>query len=84
MSYDVIQASRKTEETENVNTEEEMQKTENDNSLTKMKLQKGLGVIRKRKQEAKQFCIIDEAIVNSTSATMSMVSSKTILKRCVE
>ena len=29
-----------------------MQNTENDNSLTKMKLQKGLGVIRMRKQEA--------------------------------
>ena len=29
-----------------------MQNTENDNSLTKMKLQKELGVIRKRKQEA--------------------------------
>ena len=28
-----------------------MQNTENDNSLTKMKLQKGVGVIRKRKQE---------------------------------
>ena len=32
--------------------EEEMQNTEHDNSLTRMKLQKGLGVIRKRKQEA--------------------------------
>ena len=30
-----------------------MQNTESDNSMTKMKLQKGLGVIRKRKQEAK-------------------------------
>ena len=29
-----------------------MKNTENDNSLTTMKLQKGLGVIRKRKQEA--------------------------------
>ena len=35
-----------------VNEEEEMQNTENDNSATKMKLQKGLGVIRKRKQKA--------------------------------
>lgn len=31
-----------------------------------------------------QFGTIDEAIVNSTSATMAMVSSKTILKICVE
>ena len=38
--------------TEGVNAEDEMQNTENDNSVTKMKLQKGLGVIRKRKQEA--------------------------------
>ena len=29
-----------------------MQNTENDNSVTKIKLQKGVGVIRKRKQEA--------------------------------
>ena len=52
VTYDVIQSSTKTEETEDVNTEEEMQNTENAYSLTKMKLQKGLGVIRKRKQEA--------------------------------
>ena len=31
-----------------------------------------------------QFGRIDEAIVNSTSATIAMVSSKTILKICVE
>ena len=29
-----------------------MQNAENDNSVTKMKLQKGLSVMRKRKQEA--------------------------------
>ena len=52
VTYDVIQSTTKTGETENVNTEEEMQNTENDHSLTKIKLQKGLGVIRKRKQEA--------------------------------
>ena len=53
VTYDVIQSSTKKEETDGVNDEEEeMQNTENDNSLTKMKLQKGLGVIRKRKQEA--------------------------------
>ena len=50
--YDVIQSSTKTEETEDVNTEEEMQNIENANPYTKMKLQKELGVIRKRKQEA--------------------------------
>ena len=50
--YDVIQSSTNKEETRGVNVEEEMWKTENDNSLTKMKLQEGLGVIRKRKQEA--------------------------------
>ena len=31
-----------------------------------------------------QFGKIDEVIVNSTSATVAMVSSKTILKICVE
>ena len=54
VTYDAIQSSTQTEETEDVNAEEDMQNTENDNSLTKMKLQKGLGVIRKRKQEAIQ------------------------------
>ena len=51
-TYDVIQSSTKKEETDGVSEEEEMQNTENDNSVTTMKLQKGLGVIRKRKQEA--------------------------------
>ena len=51
-TYDVIQSSTKTTATEDVNTKEEMQNAENDNSLIKMKLQKGSGVIRKRKQEA--------------------------------
>ena len=50
--YDVIQSSTHTEETEDVNTEEDMQNTENTHTLTKMKLQKGLGVIRKRTQQA--------------------------------
>ena len=50
--YDVIQSSTKTAETQNVNTEEDMQNTENAHTLTKWKLQKGLGVIRKRKQQA--------------------------------
>ena len=53
VTYDVIQSATKTEETDGVNDEEEeMQKTENDNSVTVIKLQKGLGVIRKSKQEA--------------------------------
>ena len=51
-TYDVIQSATKKEETDGVNDkEEEMQKTENDNSVTTIKLQKGLGVIRKRKQQ---------------------------------
>ena len=53
VTYDVIQSTTEKEETDDVNDEEEeMQKTENDNSVTRIKLQKGLGVIRKRKQEA--------------------------------
>ena len=50
--HDVIQSSTKTGETQDVNIEEDMQNTENADALTKMKLQKGLGVIRKRKQQA--------------------------------
>ena len=50
--YDEIQSSTKTEDSEDVNTEEDMQNIENANPYTKMKLQKGLGVIRKTKQEA--------------------------------
>ena len=50
--YDVIQSSTKTGKTQDVNTEEDTQNTENPHSVTKMKLQKGLGVIRKRKQQA--------------------------------
>ena len=38
--YDVIQSSTKTGETHDVNTEEDMQNTENPHALTKMKLQK--------------------------------------------
>ena len=52
VTYDVIQSATKKEETDGSNDEEEeMQNTENDNSVTRIKLQKGLGVIRK-KQEA--------------------------------
>ena len=50
--YDVIKSSTQTEETEDVNTQEDMYNTENPETLTKMKLQKGSGVIRKRKQQA--------------------------------
>ena len=53
ITYDVIQSATKTEETDGVNDEEkEMQNTENGNSVTRIKWQKGLGVIRTRKQEA--------------------------------
>ena len=53
VTYDVIQSATKKEETDGVkDEEEEMQNTENDNSVTTIKLQKGLGIIRNRKQEA--------------------------------
>ena len=53
VTYDVIQSATKKEETDGVNDkEEEMQNTENDISVTRIKLRKGLDVIRKRKQEA--------------------------------
>ena len=41
--YNVIQSSTKTEETEDVNTEEDMQNIENANPYTKMKLQRRIG-----------------------------------------
>ena len=50
--YDVIQSSTQTGETEDVNIEEDMHNTENAHFLTKTKLQKGLGVIREREQQA--------------------------------
>ena len=50
--HDVIQSSTMTGETQDINTEEDMQNTENVHALTKMKLQKGLGVIRQGKQQA--------------------------------
>ena len=50
--YNVIQSSTMTGETQDVNTEQDMQNTENAHALTKMKLQKGLGVISQRKQQA--------------------------------
>ena len=50
--YEVIQSSTKTGETQDVNTVEDTQNTENPHTVTKMKLQKGLGVIKKRKQQA--------------------------------
>ena len=53
VTYDVIQSATKKEVTDGCNDEEEeMQNTENDNSLTRITLQKGLDVNRKRKQEA--------------------------------
>ena len=40
VTYNVIQSATKTEETADVNAEDEMQNAENNNSVTKMKLQK--------------------------------------------
>ena len=50
--YDIIKSSTQAEETEDVNTQEDMYNIENPETSTKIKLQKGLGVIRKRKQQA--------------------------------
>ena len=52
LMYDVTQSSTMTGETQDVNTDQDMQNTENAHVLTKMKLQKVLGVIRQRKQQA--------------------------------
>ena len=50
--YDVIQSTTQTEETDDMNTQKDMYNTENPETSTKIKLQKGLGIIRKRKQQA--------------------------------
>ena len=50
--YDVIQSSTQTEGTEDMNTQQDMYNTENPETSTKIKLQKGLGIIRNRKQQA--------------------------------
>ena len=50
--YDVIQSSTQTEETDDMNTQQDMYNTENPETSTKIKLQKWLGIIRKRKQQA--------------------------------
>ena len=50
--YDVIKSSTQTEETEDVNTQGDMYNAENPETSTKIKLQNGLGIIRKRKQQA--------------------------------
>ena len=46
--YDVIQSSAKTGETQDVNMVEDTQNTKNPHTVTNMKLQKGLVVIRKK------------------------------------
>ena len=52
VTYDVIQSSTQTEETDDMNTQQDMYNTDNPETSTKIKLQKGLGIIRKRKQQA--------------------------------
>ena len=74
--YDVIQSSTQTGETEDVNTEEDMQNTENAHTLTKMKLQKGLGVIRKRKQQAILYPWNDEDDIISTYQSYHVQAQK--------
>ena len=50
--YDVIQSSIQTEKTDDMNAQQDMYNTDNPETSTKIKLQKGLGIIRKRKQQA--------------------------------
>ena len=50
--YNVIQSSTQTEETDDMNTQQDMYNTENPETSTKIKLPKRLGIIRKRKQQA--------------------------------
>ena len=53
VTYDVIRCATKKEDMDSDNDEEkEIQNTKKDSCLIMMKLRRGLGVIRKRKQEA--------------------------------
>ena len=76
-TFAVIQSSTKTGETQDVNTEEDMQNTENAHFLTKMKLQKGLGVIRKG--NSRQYYVQDgkESIQNQKNTIIQSFSSIT-------
>ena len=74
--YDVIQSSTKTGETQDVN-KEDMQNTENVHALTKMKLQKGLGIIRKRKQQAILHTRRYKSIQNQKNTIIQSFSSIT-------
>ena len=71
--YDVIKSSTQTE-SEDVNTQEGMYNTENPETLTKIKLQKGLGVIRKRKQQAILCTRRYKSIQNQKNITMQSSS----------
>ena len=73
--YDVIWSSIMTGETHDVNTDEDMQNTENAHALTKMKLQKGLGVIRKR--NSRQYYVQEgtKSIQNQKNTIIQSFSS---------
>ena len=56
VTYDVIQSSTKTGETEDVNAEEEMQNTENDNSVTKIEIAKRIGCYQEEGNREEILC----------------------------
>ena len=75
--YDVIQSSTKTEETEDVNTKEDMQNIENTNPYTKMKLQKdwvSLGRENRRQYYGQEGT---KSMQNQTNITMQSFYSIT-------
>ena len=70
VTYDVIQPTTKKEETDGGNDEEEMQNTENDNSLTRMKLLKDW--VSSERENRKQYYVHEctKFIQNQKTITM--------------
>ena len=70
VTYDVIQSATQKEDTDSGNDEEEMQNTKKDNSVTMMKLQKGLG--SSGRENKKQYYVQEDTkfIQNQKYITM--------------
>ena len=82
VTYDIIQSSTKTEETEDVNAEEEMQNTENDNSLTKIEIAKRIGCYEEEEtggnttyKKVQNLCRTRKILPFKASALLPMMES---------
>ena len=72
--YDVIQSSTQTEETESVNTQQDKYNTENPETSTKIKLQKGFGIIRRGNNRQNYVLEDTKFIQNQKNITMQSSS----------